>query len=269
MSLGLVETARVERGVVPLWPLHLQRLRASALALGLPLPGTPIPAGALVRASAACPAAVVAVRVTLRDGTISLEPRAVVDAPPEGWRAAAAAFPRPYSPLSAHKTTARGAADAAGQAVRARGYDEALWVGPAGGLTEGTITNLFVRRGSRIITPPTEGGLLPGIARGRLLARRMVGGCVVEEGALVLADLLEADEAFLTNAVRGAIPLTAWEGQRLSTGELWRRAMAAIFAQPEDGGDSSSGHGGVTDRSPGPDRAATQRLPDRLPERSS
>ena len=94
-------------------------------------------------------------------------------------------------------------------------------------VTEGTITNLFVCLRGRLRTP-AAGRLLPGIARARLLQ----AGHPVEEENVRSEDLVAADEAFLTNAVRGAIPLLAWEGVPLRRGSRWRAAMTAIF----DGG---------------------------------
>ena len=227
MTPGLIETARVADGRCPLWPWHLERLRASAAALGLPLPAS-LPVEAEMVRAGACAAGVVAVRLVLVDAAVRLDARPV---PPAdgGWRACAASRLAGAHPLRAHKTTDREEHVAAAAAARARGCQEALWVDPAGRLSEGTITNLFVCRERRLLTPRAGGNLLPGIARGRLLAAGRLGGHPVEEAELTPADLLLAEEAFVTNAVRGAVPLVAWEGVPLGRGGLWQEAQRTIF----------------------------------------
>lgn len=225
---GLIETARVEAGRVPLWPLHLARLTASARALGLPPPTEP-PDAAAVAAAAAGIASVAAVRVTLAGGRLQLQARAVPPMGP-GWWACPAPAPRQPDPRHEHKTTDRADHVAAAAHAQGQGCQEALWLDAGGHLTEGTISNLFVCVAGRIQTPPGGGGLLlPGIARARLLRAGAVAGVPVVEAVLDPGQLLAADEVFVTNAVRGAIPLIGWAGRRLRTGALWRQATQEIF----------------------------------------
>ncbi len=93
-----------------------------------------------------------------------------------------------------HKTSDRGFYDAArGQAF------EVIFARPDGLLTEGSFTNLFVRRADgTLLTPPLAGGLLPGILRERLIES---GEAIEQE--LVVADL--RDGFLLGNALRGLI----------------------------------------------------------------
>jgi len=228
VSIGLLETARVEGGRVPLWPLHLQRLVASAAALGLALPARLPGEAEVAHAARGVPGAVAAVRLTLTDAGVGLSARPV-DGVGTGWRAAPAPDARSVEAEVAHKTTERAAHEAAARYARAQGCDEALWVNGSGALTEGTITNLFVCTGGRVLTPPLSAGVLPGIARGRLLALRQLAGRRVAEADLRPGDLALAEEVFLTNAVRGAVPLLAWEGAPLRRGDLWLAASGAIF----------------------------------------
>lgn len=226
--MGLLETARVEAGVVPLWPFHQLRLAASAQALGLPLPAT-LPTADDVAASAGAIQGIAAVRLTATEGEIRLEAREVHPSG-EGWRACSIPEPRDPDPLWGHKTTLRAAHTAASALARAQGCQEALWSDGRGQLTEGTITNLFVAMGGNLYTPRATGSnLLPGIARGRLLTAGTIAGNPVREASLTIADMVAADEVFLTNAVRGAIPLLFVDGQRLRRGGLWQAAIASIF----------------------------------------
>jgi para-aminobenzoate synthetase/4-amino-4-deoxychorismate lyase len=96
----------------------------------------------------------------------------------------------------AHKTTHRQWYDDA----RARaGTFEVLFIDQEGFLTEGSFTNIFVRQGERLLTPPLRRGLLPGILREQLL----------ERGEAVEADLRPGDLEggfFIGNSLRGLMP---------------------------------------------------------------
>jgi para-aminobenzoate synthetase/4-amino-4-deoxychorismate lyase len=95
-----------------------------------------------------------------------------------------------------HKTSERRSYDEA----RARaGTFEVLFVDEDGFLTEGSFTNVFVRRGERMLTPPLRRGLLPGILREQLL----------ESGLAAEADLRPGDLEggfFIGNSLRGLMP---------------------------------------------------------------
>ena len=94
-----------------------------------------------------------------------------------------------------HKTTDRAFyAEARNRA----GTFEVLFARPDGLLTEGSFTSLFVSRDGRLVTPPLELGLLPGIRRAALIAS---GEAV--EGEVRSADL--EGEFFLANDLRGLV----------------------------------------------------------------
>lgn len=105
-----------------------------------------------------------------------------------------------------------------------RGADEALLLNTAGRLAEATAANLFVLRGSAVLTPPLTDGALPGILREILVER-----CSVVEAPLRTEDVLAADAAFLGNSL-GLRPLASLDGRPLGTrpgliADLARRAM--------------------------------------------
>jgi len=98
-----------------------------------------------------------------------------------------------------HKTTQREFYNRALAAARAEGFDEVLFVNEKGELTEGAISNLFLDREGKLLTPPLVCGLLPGVFRRHLLATRTN----TAERILTLADLQTADAVYLCNSVRG------------------------------------------------------------------
>lgn len=97
-----------------------------------------------------------------------------------------------------HKTTVREFYHSRLAAARAAGFDEVIFRNTRGEFTEGSISNLFIRHGSRWYTPPLRCGLLPGVERAHLLA-----SLPAEEKLLFESDLRSADEMLLCNSVRG------------------------------------------------------------------
>ncbi|RPE67042.1 4-amino-4-deoxychorismate lyase [Pacificibacter maritimus] len=81
------------------------------------------------------------------------------------------------------------------------GVDEVLFLNERDELCEGTISNIFVRRNVRLLTPPVSCGLLPGILRQELLD---VGRA--EEEVLTVKDLKIAKAIFFGNSLRSLIP---------------------------------------------------------------
>ena len=106
-------------------------------------------------------------------------------------------------PLFFHKTTARGI-------YKKEHYNycvdgeclDVIFKNERGEITEGSYTNLFIRRGEMLYTPPIECGLLPGIQRQIILNDPTVKS---EEKKLYQKDLEQADQIYISNSVRGLI----------------------------------------------------------------
>lgn len=104
--------------------------------------------------------------------------------------------------LLCHKTTRRAIYDQARDA-RADGVDEAILCNERGEICEGTITNIFVTlQDGRVITPPLNAGLLPGIQREIQLEHG------VEEDRVTRDMLVNATEIYMGNSLRGMIRAT-------------------------------------------------------------
>jgi branched-chain amino acid aminotransferase len=88
-----------------------------------------------------------------------------------------------------------------------RGAFEGLMRNYRGELAEGTQTNFFVVKNGSALTPPIESGLLAGITREFLFEIGREQRIEVREAVLKDADLLSADEAFLTSTTRELVPI--------------------------------------------------------------
>lgn len=107
-------------------------------------------------------------------------------------------------PLLRHKTSARRRYDAAVDRAVSRQAFDALFCNDAGQVCEGARSNVFVREGNRLLTPPLRCGLLPGVLRSQLLATGEA--C---ESILTVADIKAASREGrlrVGNALRGLMP---------------------------------------------------------------
>lgn len=98
-----------------------------------------------------------------------------------------------------HKTTHRELYARAFEQGQRMGFDDVLFFNIRGELTEGAISNIFIEKNGKLLTPPINCGLLPGVYRRHLLQTRSD----IQEQILNEDDLRTADAVYLANAVRG------------------------------------------------------------------
>jgi para-aminobenzoate synthetase/4-amino-4-deoxychorismate lyase len=81
-----------------------------------------------------------------------------------------------------------------------------LVVDSDGSVLEAAWANVWILDGDRLITPPADGRLLPGVTRGRLLELAPALGLDAREQLIPLAGARAAGTVFLTSALRLAVP---------------------------------------------------------------
>ena len=124
-----------------------------------------------------------------------------------------------------------------------KGAYEALMLNHKGELTECTMSNLFLVKNRVLRTPALECGVLPGLTRNLVLQVARDHAIQAEERSLFPADLLEADEAFLTVTSREIVPVSRCDEQVIGARcpgpltlwlhEEYRERVAALMAQCE------------------------------------
>jgi branched-subunit amino acid aminotransferase/4-amino-4-deoxychorismate lyase len=221
-GLGLFETFRSRGGRSPLLGRHLARLGRSAAALGLRIEATSLPGpDDVARLSAAVGLPDALFRLTATGGAASGGPstvwmtcRSLPPAPPaEGI----VVGPVPWSidrndPLARHKSLNYWLRRLAFESAAPRGFGEVILRTADGRDQEGSRTNLFLVREGELITPAAEGPIVPGILRAVAIERaRHLGIPAREVDGLSPEDWAGADDAFLTNSVRGIIPIRSYE----------------------------------------------------------
>jgi para-aminobenzoate synthetase/4-amino-4-deoxychorismate lyase len=204
-AFDLIETLLWRDGYA-LLPLHLDRLRLSCEYFDRAYDAAEIELRLHALAATFAPLSRHRVRLTLDPrGQIALtsSPLAANAAPAAASDACRVTL-SPERSLSTdvflrHKTTHRTLYDRLFSSAQAAGFDEVLFLNQRDELTEGAISNIFVRIEGRLYTPPLACGVLPGVFRRHLLEAVPRA----EERILTLADLRSADEIYLCNSVRG------------------------------------------------------------------
>ncbi len=112
-------------------------------------------------------------------------------------------------PWCMHKTTNRALLDQEHARAREEGLLDVLFVNEKGEVTEGAITNLFIYRDGRYVTPPRTSGLLAGVMRGALIGE---SAQPVIEQVLYPEDVRRAEAVFVSNSVRGVVRVRLADG---------------------------------------------------------
>jgi len=102
--------------------------------------------------------------------------------------------------------------------AKMRHADEALVLNTRGTIAEVSAANIFLARQGTLFTPPTSDGALEGITRASVMAMARTAGIPVAESTLVRADLLDADEAFLSGTGARIVAVGSLDGARIGLG---------------------------------------------------
>jgi len=241
---GVYETLRTYNGQPFLFERHMRRLRTSAGMLALSIPLTDAQIDERFR-DTMCVAglgdspdreAYIRILVTRGIGELTYDPAATptpsivvivkpnVDPSREAFeRGVKVALvsvmrnhPGTVNPLIKSNSLLNNAL-AMQEALR-QGAFEGVMRNTKGELAECTQSNLFVVKNGAALTPPIDAGLLPGITREFLFEVGADAGIPVREAVLKDADLLDADESFLTSTTRECVPIVQVDDRTIGTG---------------------------------------------------
>jgi branched-subunit amino acid aminotransferase/4-amino-4-deoxychorismate lyase len=240
-GLGLFETLRTWNGRAPLLNRHFARMTGSARELGLPLDGVKLPdeeaVAALLQAEQV--EGDVILRITLTGGVsdstgATLWMRTAPLPPPVRGSGAVVALGlwtvEMSDPLARHKTLNYWSRRRAFEKARRLGYDETLSTTPTGAVWEGSRTNLFWVQGSTLVTPTLNGPIVPGVMRAVVLkAAAELPLQTADTNLLTFNDLYGADEVFLTNSVRGLVPVARVGDHSWPAPGDWTRRLSLMI----------------------------------------
>jgi para-aminobenzoate synthetase/4-amino-4-deoxychorismate lyase len=183
---------------MPLLDRHLERMKASAAALGFAFDRHA--ARNAIQALCFELEAPARIRLSLARGGATTVEAGPLPAPLDADAPATCALlPLPVDDGDwrlRHKTSDRWFYDAGLKAARGAGAREAIFIRDDGLLTEGCFTSIFVERDGVLLTPPLALGLLPGVLRRALIEQGRA-----QEAPLTPEDLAEG--FLIGNALRG------------------------------------------------------------------
>jgi branched-chain amino acid aminotransferase len=223
---GVFEALKVVEGTPFALRRHLERLAHSATGLGLPqLDQEHVRAAVMTTIESNERMPLARVRITYTAGPSPLgspradliEPTLLVLVAPMHMREGPGILRTvPWvrnerSAVAGLKTTSYADNVVALAYARERGADEALFADTRGNLCEGTGSNVFVVHGGTVRTPALSTGCLAGITRDLVIE----WGDVVED-EFPIADLLNADEVFVTSSTRDIQPVARVDDRSLT-----------------------------------------------------
>ena len=183
-------------------PLHLKRLRDSSFYFGFCYNGERLKKILSEAKKDLNPDSVYKIRVLLyKDGTVSITRKKIEK------RRAKSLMPVVISGMKTsskdiflrHKTTNRKLYDREYQRYKRAGCYDVIFCNEKGEITEGAISNIFIKSGRFYYTPPLRCGLLNGVFRQYILSKRKN----IREKVLIPAMLKNAEGIWLANSVRG------------------------------------------------------------------
>jgi branched-chain amino acid aminotransferase len=98
------------------------------------------------------------------------------------------------------------------------GCIEALMLNHKGEVAECTGDNIFLVRGGKLLTPPTDAGILEGITREAVMELARDAGIEVREIPLTKHDVFIADECFLTGTAAEVVPVVKVDSRKIGDG---------------------------------------------------
>jgi 4-amino-4-deoxychorismate lyase len=241
---GLFETIAVVNGRPRLWHSHMERLEEGCRRLRLPPPDLQLLADEAGQVLQGREGAILKLLITRGPGgrgyRVPEEPAvtrvtAVFPAPDypahfydEGIAVRLCETPLGHSPaLAGIKHLNRLEQVVARSEWNDPGIPEGLMLDVDGNVAEGTMSNVFLRRGDRLQTPPVNRCGVAGVMRKWVMEHGCGLGLQVEVSPITLEAIHGADEVFLTNAVIGIWPVRRLEGteyrQRVAARNLNRQ----------------------------------------------
>lgn len=113
--------------------------------------------------------------------------------------------------LSSIKSTNKAVNVLAGIYAEENGYDNCLLINEAKSVVEAINGNIFLVKGNTIKTPPLSDGCLNGILRKQLVEIvKNNDELEVDESSVSPFELQKADEFFITNIIKGIIPISKY-----------------------------------------------------------
>jgi len=124
--------------------------------------------------------------------------------------------------------------------AKLNGFDETIMLNELHMVAEGSGENLFMVRDGRIVTPPLNAGILPGITRDSIIRLASDMGYDVREQNIARSELYTADELFFTGTAAEVTPIREVDRRAVGDGRPGpvTKAIQSRFLDIVSGRDS-------------------------------
>lgn len=139
----------------------------------------------------------------------------------------------PTDPTAGHKSLNYYSKMLALDFARKRNAAEAIWFTTDGRLAEGSITNIFLVKDGKLMTPTLQTPVLGGIARKTVIELAGKNDIELEEKDLIIDDLLGADEIFITNSIMKVMPVIQVEKHEVNESQVGETSKKLISLYDE------------------------------------
>ncbi len=235
-GLGLYETIKLSQGIPVFFDEHVARLENGLVQVGIAAPcGRDALADQIMQLSVASGVASGACRVLVTAGPPDGKPALLVltEVRPLPTRPLTLISSRMLRATAALKSNSFIASHIAQRAAKAAGADDAVFVDEEGRMYEATTANVFVVRGGVLSTAPTNGAILPGVIRAKIMELAQTAGIPSSERHTLVTDLSEDDALLLTSSVRGIVAAGSIDGRRLRQNDEFLARLRSLLGIAE------------------------------------
>ena len=124
------------------------------------------------------------------------------------------AITKNYNVVSAYKTANALPYVIASNEAKEQNADNAILLNDKGHVVETVAENIFIYSTGVVKTPPVEDGCVDGIMRSTLKKLLKWNAIELKEESITVKDIEQAQEIFLTNSIKGIIPVSHFKDKR-------------------------------------------------------
>lgn len=245
---GLFETLAAFDGACPWFPAHYQRLAAGCDRLAIPVPDKQVLLCEVEQAAKGQHKAVIKILLTSGRGGRGycrpevLEPSRIImrhdwpDYPDAYWQDGVV-LKHCHTRLGCNPTLAGIKHLNRLEQVMARNewqgteFAEGLMCDMQGHVIEGTMSNVFVVRGNTLSTPNLTACGVDGVMRRWVMQKAEELNIEVQQMALSVTDIKQADEVLLTNSLIGLWPVRSFESSLYQAGPVYQTLLKYLVKE--------------------------------------
>lgn len=112
-------------------------------------------------------------------------------------------------------------------------FDDAILLNESGNIVETCVANIFLIKENKIFTPPLSEGCVEGTMRKYLIRQLRLRGHAIIEKPLSETDIFNAEEVFVSNAVKGLRPIIRCQEKEFSASlcrEIFQTIVIPLFS---------------------------------------